>query len=97
MKLEPLENHVVLRAIDKKESDGGILIPDSAQENFTNEGIVVAIGPGKRMDDGRIRSTKVKAGDHVAYWPRPSSKLSWNNEEFIIITDDSLMGIIHEG
>lgn len=96
MYLEPLENHVVLRAIEKKASDGGIIIPDSAQENFTNEAIVVAIGPGKRLDDGSLRKTKVTAGDHVAYWPRPSSKLSLNNEEFVIITDDSLMGIIHE-
>ena len=96
MHLEPLENHVVLRNIQKEKSEGGIFIPDSAQENFTNEAIVEAIGPGKMMDTGERRKTKVKAGDHVAYWPRPSSKIMIDNEEFTIITDDSLMGIIHD-
>jgi chaperonin GroES len=97
MKLSPLENTVVLKPFVKEKTAGGIIIPDSAQENFGNEAIVVAIGPGKRMDNGDLRTTSVKPGDHVAYWPRPSSKLILDEEEFTIIMDDQLMGIIHDG
>ena len=67
MKFRPLADRILLKRIDeKKETSGGIIIPDSAKEKPV-EALVIAVGNGKRLDSGERRETDVKQGDRVLF------------------------------
>ena len=96
MKIRPLHDRVVVKRIEEKETvQGGIIIPDTAKEK-PQEGEVVAVGQGKRLDDGKLVPLDVKAGDRILFGKYSGSEIKLEGEEFLIIREDEILGVIEE-
>lgn len=93
--VKPLGNRVLIKRSKAQTSKGGILLPDSAQEK-PREGEVVAAGPGKINEDGKLEPLHVKVGDRVLFgtYAGTEVKTSDNNEEFLIVPEDDILGIL---
>ena len=96
MKLRPLHDRVVVRRIDAEErTKGGIIIPDTAKEK-PQEGEVVAVGSGKRMEDGKVHPLDVKAGDRILFGKYSGSEIKIDGEEHLILREDEVLGVIEK-
>lgn len=92
--IKPLHDRVLIkRSESEAKSAGGIIIPDSAQEK-TQMGSVVAVGDGKVLADGTVRALKVKAGDRVIFGKYAGSEFSFDGEDYMILKEEELLGII---
>ena len=96
MKIRPLHDRVVVKRIEEKETvQGGIIIPDTAKEK-PQEGEVVAIGQGKRLEDGKLIPLDVKVGDRILFGKYSGSEIKLEGEEFLIIREDEILGVIED-
>lgn len=94
MNLKPMFDRVVVRRNeDEIEKKGSIYIPDSAKEK-PMRGEVVAAGPGKRLDDGKIVALDVKAGDEVLFGKYSGSDVTVDDEELLILREEEILGIL---
>jgi chaperonin GroES len=96
MKVRPLHDRVVVRRIKEKETvQGGIIIPDSAVEK-PQEGEVLAVGQGKRLEDGKIFPLDVKVGDRVLFGKYSGSEVpvKIEGEDVLIMREDEILGVI---
>jgi len=92
--LKPMFDRVVVRRNeDEIEKKGSIFIPDSAKEK-PMRGEVVAAGPGKRLDDGKIVAPDVKAGDQVLFGNYSGSDVTVDDEELLILREEEILGIL---
>lgn len=93
-KIKPLHDRVIVRRIEENETTaGGIIIPDSAKEK-PQEGEVIAVGEGKYKDDGTRQTLDVKTGDRVLFGKYSGSEISLDGEEFLMMREDEILGII---
>ena len=96
MKLKPLDDRIVIKQSDAEEkSTGGILLPDSAQEK-PQIGKVVAIGPGKLLDDGKRGQMSVKKKDEVIYGKYSGSEIEVDDEKYVILRESDVLGIVEK-
>lgn len=94
MKFKPLKDRVLVKYSDEPEkSTGGIYIPDTAKEK-PQKGEVIAAGPGKTTDDGKLQKMEVKVGDIVLFDKYSGSKIEIDDQEYLIIREDDILGII---
>lgn len=94
VKIRPLGDRVLIQPAEAKETmKGGIIIPDSAKEK-PQEGTVVAAGPGKTLEDGKIRPMSVKKGDKVIYSKYAGSEVKLDGEEYLLMREDDILGIV---
>ena len=94
MKIRPLYDRIVVKRIEQKEQmQGGLYIPDSAKEK-PQEGEVVAVGKGKRLEDGKVVALEVKAGDHILFGKYSGSEITIDGEELLIMREDEILGIL---
>jgi chaperonin GroES len=92
--ITPLHDRVILKRIEVGEQvSGGIIIPDSAKEK-PQEGEVIAAGLGKYREDGTRQTLDVKIGDRVLFGKYTSSEIKLDGEEFLIMREDEILGII---
>jgi chaperonin GroES len=93
--ITPLHDRVILRRIEdtNNQTAGGLFIPDSAKEK-PQEGEVIAAGAGKYKEDGTRQPLDVKAGDRVLFGKYSGSEIKLDNEEFLIMREDEILGII---
>ena len=93
--IKPLHDRVIVKRIEEGEQEvrGGIIIPDSAKEK-PQEGEVIAAGEGKYRKDGTRQPLDVKAGDRVLFGKYSSSEVKIDGEEFLIMREDEILGII---
>jgi chaperonin GroES len=94
--IKPLGNRVLIKRSKPQATKGGILLPDSAQEK-PKEGVVMAAGPGKLNDDGKIEPMNVKVGDRIlfsSYAGTEVKNLSNDDEELLIMSEDEILGIL---
>jgi chaperonin GroES len=92
--MRPLHDRVLVKRIPREEtSRGGIIIPDSAKEK-PQEGQVVAVGPGRRDDNGRIVPLGVAKGDRILFGKYSGSDVEINGEEHLIIQETDILGVI---
>lgn len=94
-KIKPLGNRVLIERSKAQTSKGGILLPDSAQEK-PKEGVVVAVGPGKLDEDGKLIPMNVKAGDRVLFTSYAGTEIKNMDSdlEYIVMTEEDLLGIL---
>ena len=93
-KFRPLHDRVVVRRIDAQEkTKGGIIIPDTAQEK-PQEGEVIAVGPGKSNDEGKVFPLQVKAGDRILFGKYSGTEIKIDGEEYLIMREEEVLGII---
>ena len=96
MKMKPLGDRVVVKALEPKEvKKGGIIIPDTAKEK-PQEGEVVAVGKGKVTDDGKLIPMEVKVGDKVLYGKYSGTEIKIEDVEYMIMSQDDVLGIIEK-
>jgi chaperonin GroES len=89
--LTPLHDRVVVRRIEEKESiKGGIIIPDSAKEK-QQEGEVIAVGSGKRGENGQILPLDVKVGDRVLFGKYGGTEIKIEDEELLILREEEIL------
>ena len=95
MKIRPLHDRVVVRRADEETtSPGGIVIPDSASKEKPIQGKVIAVGPGKTLDNGQVYAMAVKVGDTVLFGKYAGTEVKLNHEELTVMREDDIMGII---
>ncbi len=91
--LKPLNDRIVVKAVTpESKSAGGIILPDSAQEKPT-EATVVAVGPGKTLDNGRVEVPDVKVGDIVIYGKYGGTEIKVGSEEYVILRLDDVLAV----
>lgn len=93
-KLKPLGNRIVIQRSKAQASKGGILLPDSAQEK-PREGDVIAVGPGKRNEDGHLEPLAVQVGDRVLFSSYSGTEVKLHDEEFLILSEEDILGILN--
>jgi len=92
--IKPLHDRVIVKRIEEGEQvRGGIIIPDSAKEK-PQEGEVIAVGEGKKLDNGERLPLDVKEGDRVLFGKYSSSEIKIDGEELLIMREDEILGII---
>lgn len=93
-KFRPLQDRILIKRIDHEEkTSGGIIIPDSAKEK-PQEGEVVAVGNGKRMEDGKVLPLDIKTGDRILFGKYSGSEIKIDGEEHLILREDEVLGIL---
>jgi chaperonin GroES len=94
MVIRPLYDRIVVRRIEETETKhGSLFIPDSAKEK-PQEGEVVAVGKGKRLEDGKTVALDVKAGDRILFGKYSGSEIKLDGEELLIMREDEVLGIL---
>ena len=94
MKIKPLNDRIlVLRVEEEEKTSGGIIIPDTAKEKPL-EGKVVAVGPGKTDDKGKLIPMAVKKDDKVLFGKYAGSEIKLNGVEHLIMREDDILGVI---
>ncbi len=94
MKVKPLHDRILIKRVEEKETiKGGIIIPDTAKEK-PQEGEVIAVGGGKKTEDGKVIPLDVKAGDRILFGKYSGTEIKIDNEEYLIIREDEVLGII---
>ncbi|GDX40025.1 10 kDa chaperonin [Armatimonadota bacterium] len=91
--LRPLNDRVIVKTVAPEEKTlGGIILPDSAQEKPT-EAEVVAVGPGKTLDNGKTVPVDVKVGDRVIYAKYGGTEVKVGGDDFIILRQDDILAV----
>lgn len=91
--IKPLGDKVVVEPLEEEEkSPGGIILPDTAKKK-PQEGVVVAVGPGKILDDGSRGEMAVKVGDRVIYAKYGGSEVTIDGKDLVILDQDSIYAI----
>jgi len=94
MKIRPLYDRIVVKRIEQQESTrNGIFIPDSAKEK-PQEGEVIAVGRGKRLEDGTLVALDVKVGDRVLFAKYSGSDTKVGDTEYLIMREDDILGVL---
>ena len=94
MNIRPLYDRIVVKRIEEQEmTRSGIIIPDTAKEK-PQEGEVMAIGKGKRLDDGKMVALDVKAGDRILFGKYSGNEIKLDGIEYIIIREDDALGVL---
>ena len=94
MNLKPLADRVVVKpSVAEEKTKGGIIVPDTAKEKPV-WGSVVAIGPGKTSDEGKVITPEVKVGDSVLYGKYSGTEVTIDGEEFLIMRESDIFAIM---
>ena len=95
--LKPLGDRIIAKATSAEEvTKGGIVLPDTAQEK-PQEGEVIAVGPGKVLDSGKMMPMDVKVGDKIIYGKYGGTEVKVGDEEYIILRQDDVLAILDKG
>jgi chaperonin GroES len=94
MHIRPLYDRIVVKRIEEKETKiGGLFIPDSAKEK-PQKGEVVAVGKGKRNDEGKLIPLDVQAGDRILFGKYSGSDIKMDGVEYLIMREDEVLGVL---
>lgn len=94
MKLKPLQDRVIVKQAQAEEkTKSGIILPDAAKEKPT-KGKVIAVGAGKRDDNGKLHALNVKEGDMVYYGKYSGTDVEVNGEKFVILREADILGVL---
>src|SRR6476660_6140654 len=98
MNIRPLYDRIVVTRIedDTEKTAGGLFIPDSAKEK-PQEGEVIAVGAGKRNDDGKLIPLDVKAGDRILFGKYSGSDIKLDGNDYLIMREDEVLGVLDGG
>ena len=94
MNIRPLQDRVIVKRVEEETtSAGGIVLPDSATEKPIR-GEVLAVGPGKILDNGEKRPLEVKVGDTVLFGKYSGTEVKLDEEELLVMREEDIMGVI---
>lgn len=94
MALKPLGDRIVVRALEPQEkTKSGLVLPDMAKEK-PQEGKVIAVGTGRLLDDGTVKSLEIKNGDRVLYAKYAGTEVSLEGEDYLILREDDVLAVV---
>lgn len=94
MKFSPLYDRILVERVESEEkTKGGIIVPDTAQEK-PQQGKVIAVGQGKRLEDGKLIPLEVKAGDTILFGKYSGSEIKIEGNEYLIMKEDEVLGLV---
>jgi chaperonin GroES len=94
MKIRPLHDRIVVKRVEEEtKTAGGIVLPGSAAEK-PSEGVVLAVGSGKPLDNGQVRALEVKVGDKVLFGKYSGTEVKVDGEQLIVMREEDIMGIL---
>ncbi len=94
MTVRPLHDRILIKRVDEKETvKGGIIIPDTAKEK-PQEGQVIAVGHGKKTEEGKVVPLDVKAGDRILFGKYSGTEIKLDDVEYLILREDEVLGVI---
>lgn len=95
MKIRPLHDRVIVkRKEDERKTASGIVIPDSANTEKPDQGEIIAVGPGKKDDQGKLIALDVKVGDRVLFGKYAGQSVKVEGEEVLVMREEDIMGVI---
>ncbi len=96
LKVRPLEDNILIEPLEREQrSASGIVIPDTSKEK-PQEGKVMAVGPGKVTEDGKVLVPSVKVGDRVLYKKWGGSEIKVGGKEYLMVKSDDVLAVIEE-
>jgi chaperonin GroES len=96
MKIKPLSDKVLVQRLEaEKKTAGGIVLPDTAKEK-PKKGKVIAVGKGKVLDDGKLRTMSVKKGDTVLFTSYAGTEIKMDEKEYLIMDESDIMAVIEK-
>jgi chaperonin GroES len=94
MKIRPLQDRIIMKRIPEEDrTKGGIIIPDTAKEKPL-EGLVVAVGNGKVLENGKVRPLDIRPGDRVLFIKYAGNEVKIDGEEHLMLREDDVLGVI---
>ena len=94
MNIRPLHDRVIVKRVEEETTTaGGIVLPGSAAEK-PSQGIILAIGSGKALDNGTVRALEVKVGDKVLFGKYSGNEVKVDGEDLIVMREEDIMGIL---
>ncbi|OGZ65559.1 MAG: co-chaperone GroES [Candidatus Staskawiczbacteria bacterium RIFCSPHIGHO2_02_FULL_43_16] len=95
MTIKPLSDHILIEPIKEEEkTDFGIVLPDTVQKDKSEQGVIIAVGPGKKTDDGKIMMLSVKPGDKVLFSKYGPSEIKVDGKEYLMASESDILAII---
>ena len=95
--IRPLHDRVLVKRIEAQEQvRGGIIIPDTAKEK-PQEAEVIAVGPGKLLEDGKRSPMDVKTGDRVLMGKYSGSEIKLNDQDYVILREEEILAVVGNG
>ena len=92
--LKPLRDKVVVERSEAEEkTSGGILLPDTAKDK-PKQGTVIAVGPGRVLDNGEVKALEIKKGDRVLFGGFAGSEVKLNGKEYLILNENEVLAVI---
>ncbi len=90
----PLSDHIVVKAVTEEKSVGGIILPETADKEKPEKGEVIAVGPGKLLENGSRSMPSVKVGDIVVFKKYSPDEVKVGKEEYLVIREDDILAIV---
>jgi len=95
MKFKPLQDRILVKRLEEGEvKKGGIIIPDTAKEKPV-QGEVIAVGPGRKDDEGKLIPMELKVGNKILFGKYSGTEVKLDDDEFIIMKEDEVLGVLH--
>ena len=96
MKIRPMQDRIIVKRLEEEsKTAGGLFIPDTAKEK-PQKGEVIAVGKGKKTDDGKVIALDVKTGDQVLFGKYAGTEIKIEGEEYLIMREDDILGVIEK-
>ncbi len=98
IKIQPLADRVLVKpeSVDEEKTASGIYIPDTARKEKPERGLVVAVGEGKRDDNGKAIALRVKVGDTVVFSKYGFDEIKIDEEEYYIVTESNILAVVQK-
>jgi chaperonin GroES len=94
MKIRPLHDRVIVKRLEaESKTAGGIVIPDTAGEK-PDQGEVIAVGPGKRNEEGKREALDVKVGDRILFGKYSGTTVKIEGTEYLVMREEDIMGVV---
>ena len=94
MNIRPLYDRIVVKRLDEDETmAGSIIIPDTAKEK-PQKAEVVAVGKGRRLEDGKLIALEVQVGDKILFGKYAGNEIKIDGDEYLILREDEILGVV---
>ena len=95
MEIKPLSDHILIRPIKEEEkTKSGILLPETAEKERPEQGEVIAVGPGRKTEEGKVIPVSVKPGQKVLFTKYGPSEIKVEGKEYLIAKEEDILAII---
>ncbi len=97
MKISPLSDYILIQPVKKEDkTETGIFLPQTADKERPEQGKVIAVGPGKKNDEGKIIPLDIKPGDKVLFTKYGPNEIKVNDKEYLIAKEEDILAVITE-